>query len=619
MATCLRELGDAGAAAGAMERLLVPPEDGEERSFPVLRMTDEVEQWVDALLQFGQIEELEAALGGGRLPDELADRMRMMVRCRAVARGDFTTARRWLVEDVTEPGRFESSSALADFAAMDEAGWDEWVEPIVALEQEFEAATGREERARIALRMGDRWMAARGRLTMPSLDPRWIYNSEPELADLQRRKNARFLGVDGGNATEELDRRDEAWHARRAYALAAELAGDGATLARALAEENECLFRMAELTPYQAARAFERDDTAASRAIFERLTADGAGSAVFYEFPALLAAGEWMPGDASPWVSELAILAAMKPDRDRPSHGNGSADSERIRELFARPGASVEELRDGLDAIRAEFLPRFESPDQAGVINDLDDLALFLDEPTTTVMRHKYAALRFGDRRGGRDDPDLEPVADFVEYLNRIARVPDGDGSGTHAVNDTIAGWREFLARYPESAKAEAAQFRLTRLIVRGVRTEVGVEAFFWPDSPIPNGYKRIGVRRDQPFDAGRVIAALDEYDRKFPDGRYAAEVRLLRGGVAIDAGNYARALELLTGILDDESKRDLHLDAGLGLADLFLRLIVADERVAVAEAIRGSERGRVYFERFVGGETCGSRLRPLVAWVNGE
>ena len=48
-------------------------------------------------------------------------------------------------------------------------------------------------------------------------------------------KNAKFVGVGREQATGELDRRDEAWHARRAFALAAELAGDPATLARALA------------------------------------------------------------------------------------------------------------------------------------------------------------------------------------------------------------------------------------------------------------------------------------------------------------------------------------------------------------------------------------------------
>ena len=83
MGTCLRELGDAGEAAGSLDRLL--SEKREERAFPVLRMRGELEQWVDSLLQFAPLEELEVALEGGALSDELAERMRSMVRCRALA------------------------------------------------------------------------------------------------------------------------------------------------------------------------------------------------------------------------------------------------------------------------------------------------------------------------------------------------------------------------------------------------------------------------------------------------------------------------------------------------------------------------------------------------------
>lgn len=275
--TCLRELGDAGAAVVAFRELL-SPRTGEEAEFPVLRLEGEIEQWIDVLLQFGPLEELAAALETGRVPADLKSRMRTMVRCRALARGDYELARRWLDEEPPETQPFGSWFGRTGWSGVDRKRWGDWVNPLIELEAKLRAESEPEERARIALEIGDYWMAMRGRLTMPSLNPRWIFNSESELAELQRRKNARILGIDAEDSSEELDRRDEAWHARRAYTEAAELAQSADTRARALAGWNECVFRLAELTPYQAARAFERDDTAVSRGIYRRLTEECAGT-----------------------------------------------------------------------------------------------------------------------------------------------------------------------------------------------------------------------------------------------------------------------------------------------------------------------------------------------------
>lgn len=284
--------------------------------------------------------------------------------------------------------------------------------------------------------------------------------------------------------------------------------------------------------------------------------------------------------------------------------------------IQASESDSAEQLAVRVAALRERFVPVFNTPEQAAVINVLDDLDLFLERPTTLALRRKYVGLRISGRGIPGDDPQLAVVADFVDYLARLEKKPDATSEGETARNDTVEGWREYLAKFPDSPKADAAQFRLTRLICREYRTQVGVERIDWPEAPIWSGYKEIGAKRAKTFDAERVFGALDEYEAHFPEGRYAADVRLLRGGAAQEVGDYSTAIRLLAGTLADESKRDLHLDAAIALAGCYLELLDDSKRVAVADAIRGDARGMVFFERFVRGETCGSRLRPLLSWV---
>ncbi len=621
IATCERQFARSGSAAVEMQRLNsanAPPEG----KFPVLRSEGEVDQWVDTLLQFAPLSELESALAESSPPPDVAERIRSMIRCRAIARGDFETARRWL--SAAEPGaeRAEDGErySLDAWARMDRARWEELVEPILARKQEVLAATDRAAKAHSLMRLGAQWEAARGKLTSPSLDPMGIFNSEAEIADLQRRKNARLLGLATREASEELDRRDETWHALQAYLNASELAADKATRARALAAANRCLFRMAELTPYQAGRAAEKHCGALSRALYERLKTECAGTpearaAVYYTFAAGPERGEWMPGDFSPWRSELAIAKAMHPGPAKEWSAEAQPEFylKQLRALAAQAGLrSVGELRAELARIRANFLPHFDSAEGATVINDLDDLELFLSIPNTSAaVRAKYFQWRMAGRAGAPDDPEMAAVSDFVDFLRLIE--PDGDGRRT---NETVEGWQEFLRKHPASVKAEAARLRLARLIYRNARTHVGVEPFFWPDAPVWNGYKRIAVTRRQPPGDPRVLAALDDYDKRHPGGRYAAEVRLMRAGVAIDAGDYGTAIACLTAVLDDPGKRDLHLDASLALAGVYLRLLDDAERPAIVRALARQPQGLVYLDRLIAGGTCAARLRPLRAFI---
>ncbi|RYD85545.1 MAG: hypothetical protein EOP84_02170 [Verrucomicrobiaceae bacterium] len=144
-----------------------------------------------------------------------------------------------------------------------------------------------------------------------------------------------------------------------------------------------------------------------------------------------------------------------------------------------------------------------------------------------------------------------------------------------------------------------------------------GSETTDWPASPKLGGYNRIAVKRGVPFDTTQVFGALDAYTREFPSGRYAAEIRLWRGAAAIDAGDWETAIDSLVATLDDQAKRDLHLDAALNLADIFMRLIEEPEnRPEIIEVLRRNLSAQKRLRQFMYSETLGARLRCLEGYL---
>jgi hypothetical protein len=628
----------AGAFSSAKTNANVGSEEGPP-PYPELRFGHELEQWTDVLLQFAPLAELESAAHRSDLSSDFAQRLRSIIRCRALARGDYDRAAKWLETGQNPHPQeqdgygYEESSVLEDWAWMDRNRWNDLVEPLRAAEQAAHTAADADSKARALLDLGARWERVRGKVTSPSLDPRSIFNSQPEIADEQRRKNAEQLALSCDEASKELDRRDEDAHALQAYLAAANIAISKETKARALAAANRCLLRMAQLTPFQADRAFERNDAHLSRELYQRLKQECAGtpeaeSAVFYTFPSAAERGEWMPGDEVFWRAELDIGGALDPDLKTISNiEEGEWAAEEVtdaihKKLIALADSAgtrtVAQLRSDIAALRAEFLPEYTSASQSQVINDLDDLALFLDQPgVTPAMCAKYFPMRV---EGGdvTDTSELAPVGDFLAFL-RTSRMPksseDEAGDSIRDWKGDAQAWRDFLRDHPQSPKAEAARLRLARAIYHGYRTHIGVEAFHWPDAPMWDGYKHMVVTRNQSFDRDTVFAPLDDYDRHYPKGRYAAEIRLMRGGASIDVGDYATAIANLTGILDDSSKRDLHLDASLELAECFSRLSDDTQRPRILVALRNQPRGIFYLDRFIRSQTLGSILLPMEAF----
>jgi tetratricopeptide (TPR) repeat protein len=432
-------------------------------------------------------------------------------------------------------------------------------------------------------------------------------------------------GFTSGAAAAELESRDELRHAFQYYLKAADAVPGTPLAARALWRANDAIRQMAELSPWSSARAFETNASKWSRQLHERLARECPDStetkrlSVWWSFAAP-AESKWMPLDSQNYNVEVGIAGAFAATPVDFWQGYDSFQ-DRIVKVAEKAGTlETAKLLDELAAIRRDFLPAFVSPAGAAVINHLDDLTLFLQEPgVTPSARAKYFAARLAKDPPDLSDREMEPWRDYLTFLALVREAPverDSD-TGKARFRPTTERMREFLDKFPQSRKREAALARLAIARVRESRVHAGVVSTEWPEAPKLGGYKAIRVERGEPFDAARVFAALDAYDREFPNGRYAGEIRLWRGAAAIEASDWKNAIKLLVATLDDETKRDLHLDASLNLADVFMRLLEQPQiRPEIIAAIRENPSAQRRLRQFMHSETLGARLACLEGYL---
>jgi tetratricopeptide (TPR) repeat protein len=610
---------------------------------PTLQPEHHLMQWLDTLVQFAALDDLEAAVA--KLPPDaglkhpaldgtdlsLAEQLRGVLRCRALAAGDFALAKRHL--SVTPPpARTEWVGARYLFTEalhLDAAGWDARVAPLAKLHAELAAATLPADRARLHLALAREWLKHRGFLTLPATGACYYANSEEDRQDLLRRQNALHLGFSRTAVAAELGRRDEATHALD-HALAAAAADnpDPASAAAALELANECLCRRAEFSHYQKSRALEAGDASLSRDLYDQLRrrfprSREARRAVYHVFTPL--AAPWMPGDYNPNNCVAAFVATLegRPRDDYSDETNAAQEAaqNQINQLAAplenpQPGTRFADLlrdlqtaRRKLDTLRPATDPDWQDP-VLDVINRLDDLAAAASLPNITLA--DYTAYAAG--RHATLPPEFRSLLDFRA---RLKLTEDDQGMEGDPVNDTIDGWREFLELYPDSPKLEAASLRLTRLLARQYRGRIRVRAFHFPEAPIPNGYKHIVVERPIPTPNPKlVLAAINDHEARYSTGRYQDDLDLLRAGALIDDGDYPQAMELLERILANPAQRELHGGAVLNFGDIAQRLLDPAQRLKVATALRRRPAAMSILKCLVAGDTCLARLAPLMPWL---
>jgi hypothetical protein len=321
----------------------------------------------------------------------------------------------------------------------------------------------------------------------------------------------------------------------------------------------------------------------------------------------------------------------------------------------------VKELRQTADAAGVKDLQQLVRKNISGredvtLANCLDDLAQFLSEPNLPdeATRVAYVNLRLDLLHrthwpdspvdpgiSGQDsdeavaaeideaekNPALQSFHDYLDFC-RIGLIA---GKRIEVKTDIRGGkeldgvtyysrdfpkiekvTRDFLAKYPRSHKREAAIFVLARAIYSlscpHILCDTAATSGSEEDRLVDVVQK---MHRVEPFDPKRVMQALDDYDREFPNGRYAADVRDMRAATFWRMGDWGKALDLTLAQIADQVSGDLLGDAETRLANIFAELANVEHRPQVLEAIRARPACLPYLAAYVGAATS-DRAHPL-------
>ena len=223
-------------------------------------------------------------------------------------------------------------------------------------------------------------------------------------------------------------------------------------------------------------------------------------------------------------------------------------------------------------------------------------------------------------------DPKTKPVADYFEFLNLAVianhfvfveidhqgeegRMRTPRTTKTPTAPATIRSSRKRIAGLSRKISAEqkarggAAAARPGRLSQFGGNRAAEI-CYVAAGGALGRRFREHATQRE-PFDAKRVLATFDAYDRAFPEGRYAADIRNYRAAVALRLRDWKTALELTVAQLDDKDCAGLHGDAARRLGELFTQLTDERYRADLLPVIKASKRGPR-----VAREICGLRVR---------
>jgi hypothetical protein len=311
-------------------------------------------------------------------------------------------------------------------------------------------------------------------------------------------------------------------------------------------------------------------------------------------------------------------------------------------------------------ALQKKVRKAYSSLYEARWVNVVDDLALFLSEPDPGAeVRKRYAALRFrflnqsaiggGYEDVGKDvdealqkdikaalsDPAVKPVADYFEFLNLAvtanhfvfvnldpkAKKPEGDSKDedTYRTRDypqMVTAAQGFLAKYPKSKKREAAMLLYARAVYRNSEQIALPKTVTWPQAPRWEGGNQPTLTQREAFDPKRVLGALDAYDKAYPHGRYAADIRNYRAAVALRQHEWKAALDLTLAQLDGQENPGLNHEAADRLGDLFAHLADERDRIDVLATIKENKRAKELLEAYLAFDSDQHPLLYMKTWV---
>ncbi len=509
---------------------------------------DQVNQYLDALLQFAPVPELsELQQMESALTPEAWKKIRIIILGRALSEGHPDIA--------------------MNFAGRDEA--------ILAKEvASYSSAANKNPSAVTFLNLGNAWREARGRLTSPALqlDRQRIFEDDhSSAAEELRIENAIAIGFSEGAADRVLQM-DELTNAIDAWERAAELAEPGSqTQATALAEILEALPLVAMATPFARKFAAENDWNARAIHFYSKLQTDCPGSpeAVaaarpFFRKPKVdNINGEQKPEvdpatsdpfdqESTGWTNYLygfsqdyirhreflyeSLLESPQNRKSDPRENNGGYQ-KLLDELYAiDAGGNAFELAFHMKHLRQRSRVIYTHWNNACIHYAIEDLAemVSVKDPPPAEVRIRYFEVRrsainvmawhnrvklqpvspvirstggprvdaFVDQeiRAALAAPEMKPVADRLECLRLFilantgfrldtpARAePHAPGESTVETRDWAEvekGAENFLKQYPTSLKREAIHLLHMRAAYRARRPLLYSSAAPFPENP---------------------------------------------------------------------------------------------------------------------------------------
>jgi TolA-binding protein len=641
----------------------------------------QVQEAIDTLLNFAPLPELVPAATSDRLAESARRELRAVIAERYLAQENFSEARKFLDNGgaKTIAAQLEKLTAAANSGSGDKAG------QMVQLANAWADARGKLLRAPLdanaaAPNVTHDYLAPENRADTPVA----LLQINGALTLVHRRENARSIGIKNPDAElserDELRHASRWWmnaaRARPGSPLAADARWKALEAMPKLARASDYAEQLArEINGeavsreiYQRLRTESPNSKEATRlAAYWSFPSVEKTNTASWEDPARLR-------DANIMGYPIHDFGAIASERN-----DSSEDGRKIAEAWNDIEKRIAGMRDHLHesdlASMGATVRELQAKAQGAIVDTgddywitfLDDLAQFFSEPNLTPkMQQTYVNIRLdvlhrtnlsertsppistkedtdaaveAEIEEAQRDPANKPIADYLEMsllaLTAGARVevetdipsakePDSHAtymSRDHAGMEKMA--RDFLAKYPKSKKREAAMFVLARSVhalSRPYETLVGVPLAGTDPKDGLMEIQRKSYQRE-PFDPKRVLGALDDYDRAFPKGRYAAEVRNLRAMTLWRMHDWAGALDLTLTQFADTTKPELIPEASLRLANIFAALEEAESRADLLAAIKARPAAIPLLKKFLdaSGSDRTHPLRYLVSYLNDQ
>jgi len=588
----------------------------------------QIDQTMDALLNYAPIRSLETALkGSDKEHEEFRKDLRDVLRERSLAQEDFTGAA------VFTDSPDEKKALLLRAKQANTA----------------KKAKG-ETAAKQRLQIGNYWASQAKLPVVLPLDGddtrEYLFHDDAWAAGSKRKINGSILSLP--NLDQELENRNQWTHAIAWWGKSVESDPTNALAPQALWKAIQAQKKSVEVSTYTQQRAAETHTAIEARKEYDALVSRYPNSeeakkyAVFWNFPTQedianaqengwhLLAYRGNGCDEENWLKALKYSDDYGYSSPNDNWGGVCKDLEKLSETSRDMDAKAFESK--VTSLLQTARAMVTGMDKMPVINCLEDLKQVSLVPSLdSGIRAEYVKLRFKillntvlsdidgfsygasrDAIAESDDqlrneitdlgnkPDAASIHDFIDFLNLAVtanHLIDISATGLKQDGDKITyGSRDFpllsaqadtfLKKYPASPKREAA----AALRIRGLtlasfpkkfrNTLPWPDANSWSDDDSPLYFQRV------PFDAPAFEKSLKSYYEEFPQGQYQNAVLSYRADVALMNGQWSDLLDDLLALRNQKNNPEFQEQIARQLSELFEKLYNDEQRDPILQEI---------------------------------